>query len=62
MGHVTPYRPYYIIEEVTFISIKLANKAYIHLLTALELTIKSATEPYIETDLFVYNIAIVIAL
>ena len=44
-------------EEATFISVELANKAYIHLLTALELTIKSATKPYIETDLFTYNIA-----
>ena len=44
-------------EEVTSISIKLANKAYIHLLTALELTIESATEPYIEANPFAYNMA-----
>ena len=37
-------------EKATSISIKLANKAYIHLLTALELTIKSTIEPYIETN------------
>ena len=49
-------------EEVTSISIKLVNKAYIYLLTALKLTIKSTIEPYIETDLFAYNIAIAIAL
>ena len=50
------------IKKATFISVKLANKAYIHLLIALELTIKSAMEPYIETDLFAYNIAIIIIL
>ena len=49
-------------EEVTSISIKLANKAYIHLLTALELTIKSTIEPYIKTDPFAYNIATTTAL
>ena len=49
-------------EKATFISIKLANKACIYLLTALELIIKSATEPYIKTNLFAYNIAITIAL
>ena len=48
-------------EEATSISIELANKAYIHLLTASELTIKSTTEPYIETDPFAYNIATAIA-
>ena len=49
-------------EEVTFISIKLANKAYIHLLTALKFTTKSAIEPYTETNLFTYNIATATAL
>ena len=49
-------------EEATFISIKLANKAYIHLFIASELTIKSATEFYTKTDLFIYNIAITIGL
>jgi len=44
-------------EEVTSISVELANKAYIYLLTALELTI----ETYIETDPFAYNTAIAIA-
>ena len=44
-------------EEATSISIKLANKAYTHLLIVLELIIKSTTEPYIETDPFTYNIA-----
>ena len=48
-------------EKETSISIKLANKAYIHLLTALKFTIKSAIEPYTETDPFTYNIAIAIA-
>ena len=48
-------------EEITFISIELANKAYIHLLIALELIIKSIIEPYIETNPFAYNTAIVIA-
>ena len=49
-------------EKATSISIKLANKAYIHLLTASELTIESAIEPYIETDPFAYNTAIATAL
>ena len=49
-------------EEVTSISIKLVNKAYIYLFTALELTIKSTIELYTETDPFTYNIAIAIAL
>ena len=44
-------------EEATFINIELANKAYIYLLTALELIMESATEPYIETDPFTYNTA-----
>ena len=44
-------------EEVISISIKLANKAYTHLLIVLELIIKSTTEPYIETDPFTYNTA-----
>ena len=44
-------------EEATSISVKLANKACTHLLTALELTIESATEFYIEIDLFAYNTA-----
>ena len=41
--------------------VKLANKACIYLLMALELTIKSTIEPYTETDLFAYNTAIAIA-
>ena len=49
-------------EKVTFINIKLANKAYIYLLTALKLTIESIIELYTETDLFAYNITITIAL
>ena len=49
-------------EEATSISIELANKACTHLLTALKLTIKSAIEPYIETDLFAYNTATAIVL
>ena len=44
-------------EKTISISVELANKAYIHLLTALELTTESTTEPYTETDLFVYNTA-----
>jgi hypothetical protein len=44
-------------EEATSISVELANKAYTHLFTALELTIKSTMEPYTETDLFAYNTA-----
>ena len=44
-------------EEATSISIELANKAYIHLFTALELTTESTTELYIETDPFAYNTA-----
>ena len=49
-------------EEVTSISVELANKAYIYLLTASELTIESTTESYTETDLFAYNMATAIAL
>ena len=49
-------------EKAALISIKLANKAYIHLFMALELTIKFATELYIKTDLFIYNTATTIAL
>ena len=49
-------------EEATFISIKLANKVYIYLLTALELIIKSAIELYIKINLFTYNIVTTIAL
>ena len=49
-------------EKATSISVELANKAYIYLLTALELTIKSTIEPYTETDLFAYNMAIATAL
>jgi len=48
-------------EEATSISVELANKACTHLLTALELTIESTTEPYIETDLFAYSTAITTA-
>ena len=44
-------------EEATSISVELANKAYIYLLMASELTIKSTTEPYIETNPFAYNMA-----
>ena len=51
-----------IIKKATFISVKLANKAYIHLLTASELTIKSVTEPYTKIDLFAYNTATIIVL
>ena len=51
-----------IMEKATFISIKLANKAYIHLFMALELTIKSTIKSYIEIDLFAYNTATVIVL
>ena len=49
-------------EKVTSINIKLANKAYIHLLIALKLIIKSAMEFYIKTDPFTYNMATTIAL
>ena len=49
-------------EEVISISIKLVNKAYIYLLTALELTIESAMKPYIKTNLFAYNTATAITL
>jgi hypothetical protein len=48
-------------EEVTSISVKLANKACTHLLMASEFTIKSAMEPYTETDPFTYNTATAIA-
>ena len=48
-------------EEAIFISVKLVNKAYIYLLTASELTIKSAMEPYTETNPFAYNTATVTA-
>ena len=48
-------------EKTTSISIKLANKAYIHLLIALKLTIKSTIKPYTETNPFAYNIATAIA-
>ena len=44
-------------EEATSISVELANKAYIYLFIALELTIKSATEFYTETNPFAYNMA-----
>ena len=44
-------------EEITSINIELANKAYIHLLTALKLTTEFAIEPYIKTDPFAYNTA-----
>ena len=49
-------------EEATSINIELANKAYIHLLTAIKLTIESAMEPYIETNPFAYNTATAIVL
>ena len=49
-------------EEATSISVELANKACTHLLTALELTMESTTEPYIETDPFAYSTATTIAL
>ena len=49
-------------EKATSINIELANKAYIYLFMALEFTIKFATEPYTETDLFAYNTATAIAL
>jgi len=44
-------------EEVTSISVELANKACIHLLMALEFTIESTTESYTETDPFAYSTA-----
>ena len=47
-------------EKTTSISVKLANKAYIHLLTALKLTIESAIKLYTKTNPFTYNIAITI--
>ena len=50
------------IEKATSIGVKLANRAYIRLLTALKLTIKSAMELYTETDLFIYSIATTTAL
>ena len=49
-------------EEATSIGAELANKAYIYLLTALELTTESTIEPYTETDPFAYGTAITIAL
>jgi hypothetical protein len=49
-------------EEATSISVELANKACIHLLTASELTIESTMEPYTKTDLFAYNTATATAL
>ena len=51
-----------ITEKATFIGIELANKAYIHLLIALELTIESAIKLYTEIDLFAYSTATIIAL
>ena len=45
------------IKEVISISVKLANKAYIHLLMALEFTIEPAIEPYMETNPFTYSMA-----
>ena len=48
-------------EKAISISIELANKAYIHLFIALELTIESTIELYIETDPFTYNMATAIA-
>jgi len=50
------------IKEVTFTSIELANKAYIHLLTASELTMEPTIEPYIKTDPFTYSTATTAAL
>jgi len=44
-------------EEATSISIELANKAYIYLLMALELTTESTMEPYTETNPFAYSMA-----
>ena len=49
-------------EEATSIGVELANKAYIYLLTALEPTTESTTEPYTKTDLFTYSTTITIAL
>ena len=48
-------------EETISIGVELANKAYIYLLTVLELTIESAIELYTETDLFAYSMATTIA-
>ena len=47
-------------EETNSISVELANKACIYLLMALELTIESTIEPYMETNLFAYSTAITI--
>ena len=49
-------------EKVTLINIELVNKAYIHLLIALKLTIKFAMEPYTKTNLFTYSMATTIVL
>ena len=49
-------------EEVISISVKLANKAYIHLLMALEFITEFTIEPYTETDPFTHNTAIIIVL
>ena len=49
-------------EEATSIGVELANKACIYLLTALEPTIKSTTEPYTKTDPFTYSTTTTIAL
>ena len=59
-AYITTFKTF-TIKKATSISVELANKAYIHLLMALEFIIKSATEPYIKTNLFAYNIAIAIA-
>jgi len=48
-------------EEATSTSVELANKAYIHLLMALELTMESTTEPYMETNPFTYSMATITA-
>ena len=48
-------------EEATSIGAELANKAYIYLLTALELTTESTIEPYTETNPFTYGTATTIA-
>ena len=50
------------IKETTSTSIELANKACIHLLTALKLTMESTTKPYIETDPFAYSMTTTTAL
>ena len=46
------------IKEATSISVKLANKVYIYLVTASKLIMESTIKPYTETNLFAYSTAI----